>query len=82
MQIYYGMNKTECQGCIELSSISLCGSRIPSEFVYKGERMECPCRKCLVKGVCVDICNSFHFYYKMYSKLKLSKNLERVGNNE
>lgn len=53
------MKKNSCYGCVSyLNSIEICFSVI--EPIHNG--IECPCVKCLIKGVCNSKCDKFNQY--------------------
>ena len=49
-------NPNGCKGCAELEK-GTCNSLVPY-----GLRKNCPCGKCLVKGMCENPCHEFRDY--------------------
>jgi len=54
----------ECEGC---RTANKCVAK-PYYFNEQGNKIECPCQICLVKGVCHDSCYDFFEYASGYFK--------------
>jgi len=69
------INYKECEGCKEYQKHP--GEKIicwltlePYHIDEQGNRIECPCSICLVKGVCIKSCKEIQLYYLSYRKIK------------
>lgn len=49
---------TECKGCCTYEGMRKC------KFIRQGDK--CPCRMCLVKGVCIRECDEFSTFSVTY----------------
>lgn len=59
----------ECKGCNEVTFASgeiICGSFMPPKYFKDGQKIECPCKKCLVKLTCVQPCVEYEEYFTFY----------------
>lgn len=44
----------DCKGC---TSINICGNQEHGDYMIQGEIQRCPCKDCIVKMMCVEICD-------------------------
>jgi len=52
-------NYKECNGC--KSNETECVLK-PYYINNQGDKLECPCSTCLIKGICIKACNEFNTY--------------------
>jgi len=52
----------ECKGC---KSEGSCGLN-PHFINNQGNKIECPCQICLIKGICVSSCDKVNIYYHSF----------------
>jgi len=53
-------NYKECEGCGPSSVTCLLK---PYYINQQGNKIECPCITCLIKGICIDPCDKIQDYY-------------------
>ncbi len=51
-----------CEGCADLSSMNKCGIFVYPTIMLDNKILECPCKTCLIKGICRMECESFIKY--------------------
>lgn len=65
-----GLKDERCIGCFSYQTAdSLLKCHIPFRFIDKQSSsivIECPCLKCVVKGICETICSDYKKYVKVY----------------
>jgi len=50
-----------CKGCLnEIKDICLLR---PNYIDEQGNKIECPCQTCLIKGICIKECDELHVYF-------------------
>ena len=55
------MDTKECEGCAALQEENPGGCYLRDFIRDKNIDVECPCLKCIVKGVCIfDTCSAYH----------------------
>jgi len=55
----------DCYGCVEFEE-NKCASEVPPEFIKNKRIIYCPCRKCLVKPICVEPCEKYFLYVNVF----------------
>jgi len=61
-QEMYFKNHEECRGCKGCDSKGLCV--LKSYYIDDlGNKIKCPCSTCLIKGICIKICDEVKGYY-------------------
>jgi hypothetical protein len=50
----------DCEGC-HLKSILSCPI-VGSHKLHNSHMQKCPCRVCLIKSMCVEWCESYHYF--------------------
>jgi len=68
----------ECEGCRGCGSYHIEGdARIlilrPYYINEQGNKIECPCQTCLIKGICKDPCDDVQVYYNFHNIAKNKK---------
>jgi len=56
----------DCYGCVEFLEENKCASEVPPEFIKNKRSISCPCRKCLVKSICVKPCEKYSLYVNVF----------------
>jgi len=52
----------ECNGCKSYKGYKGKCFLVPYYFNEQGNKLECPCSTCLVKGICEKPCDEFNLY--------------------
>jgi len=56
----------ECEGCGPSSVTCILE---PYYINKQGDKLECPCITCLIKGICIDPCDKIQDYYYNIQKI-------------
>ena len=54
--------KNECEGCKSYNDIESKGACLACNIPRLSNSIKCPCIICLVKGMCVRVCEEFKIY--------------------
>ena len=72
--------ESECEGCKMYSSyLAKCTMYI---IPYISETLQCPCRTCIVKVVCYNMCEEFDDYGKLSDIKKRETSYENCKNKK
>ena len=66
----YDKDYKECVGCFEYKTIK---TKLYCIFITYNIQDKCPCRLCLIKGMCQVACEDYNKFVEYFNSLKLVK---------